>query len=84
MKEITLIVERECSGAYVASWDSPDGKGGITTHGFTLGELQDNVGKAVACHFEDGQAPQSIRLVFRGVRGLLMDYVPNRVTRDPQ
>jgi len=64
-KEITLIVERdEDSGFYVASWDAPTGKGGITTQGRDLRELEENVREAVACHFEDGQAPQSFRLHF--------------------
>jgi hypothetical protein len=32
MKEITLSVERDEDDAYfVASWDDPSGKGGITT-----------------------------------------------------
>ena len=65
MKEITLTVERdEESGCYVASWDAPRGKGGISTQGRDLRELQDNVTEAVACHFDDGKAPRSIRLHF--------------------
>ena len=65
MKEITLTVERdEESGWYVASWDAPRGKGGISTQGRDLRELQDNVKDAVACHFDDGKAPRSIRLHF--------------------
>ena len=65
MKEITLTVERdEESGGYVASWDAPRGKGGITTQGRDLRELQENVTEAVACHFENGKAPRAIRLHF--------------------
>jgi len=65
MKEITLKVERdEESGWYVASWDAPRGKGGITTQGRGLRELQDNVREAVSCYFDEGKAPRSIRLHF--------------------
>jgi predicted RNase H-like HicB family nuclease len=52
MKEITLTVDRdEDSGWFVASWDAPRGKGGITTQGRDLRELQDNIKEAVRCHF---------------------------------
>ena len=65
MKEITLTVERdEDSGWFVASWDAPRGKGGISTQGRDLRELQDNVWEAVRCHFENGKAPARIRLHF--------------------
>jgi predicted RNase H-like HicB family nuclease len=65
MKEITLTVERdEASGEYVASWDAPRGKGGIVTQGVDLRELQENVQEAVACYFDEGKAPRSIRLHF--------------------
>ena len=65
MTEITLTVERDDeSGWLVASWDDPGGKGGITTQGHDLRELQEMVKEAVLCHFENGQAPQTIRLHF--------------------
>ena len=65
MKEITLTVERdEESGGYVASWDDPQGKGGITTQGNNLTELQANIREAVQCHFDSGKAPKVIRLHF--------------------
>jgi predicted RNase H-like HicB family nuclease len=65
MKEITLRVERdEESGWFVASWDAPRDKGGITTQGRDLRELQDNVKEAVRCHFGKRKSPRRIRLHF--------------------
>jgi len=64
MKEITLKIERDESGWLVASWDAPNGQGGITTQGHDLRELQDNVKEAVLCHFERGEAPSTICLHF--------------------
>jgi predicted RNase H-like HicB family nuclease len=65
MSRITLQVERdEASGWYVASWDAPDGKGGITTQGRDLRELQTNVQEAVRCHFERETMPRQIQLHF--------------------
>ena len=65
MKEITLIVERdEDSGGYVASWDDPQGHGGITTQGKDLNELQANIREAVGCHFGRAKLPRGIRLHF--------------------
>ena len=65
MKEITLTVDQdEESGWLVASWDEPSGKGGITTQGKDLRELQQMVKDAVLCHFGKGKAPKSIRLRF--------------------
>ena len=48
----------------VASWDAPDAKGGITTQGKDLRELQVQVTDAVRCHFEPGDTPRKIRLHF--------------------
>ena len=63
--EITLTVERdEESGWLVASWDAPRGRGGITTQGKDLRELEHNVREAVRCHFEGGKLPGRIRLRF--------------------
>ena len=65
MDEITLQVERdEESGWLVASWDAPDGSGGITTQGQDLRDLQQQVTEAVAAHFDEGLAPHGIRLHF--------------------
>ena len=65
MDEITLQVQRdEESGWLVASWDAPDGSGGITTQGQDLRDLQEQVTEAVAAHFDDGTAPRRIRLHF--------------------
>jgi hypothetical protein len=64
MNEITFQVEREESGWLVASWDAPGGKGGITTQGRDLRELQENVRESVLCHFEEGNTPRAIRLHF--------------------
>ena len=64
-KEIVFTVESdEESGWYVAHWDAPRGKGGITTQGKDLGDLQANVREAVECHFENGAMPKHIRLRF--------------------
>jgi hypothetical protein len=62
MNEITFEVERDESGWLIASWDAPDGKGGIATQGQDLRELQENVKEAVVCHFEAAAAPRAIRL----------------------
>ena len=62
MNEITFEVERDDSGWLIASWDAPDGKGGIATQGQDLRELQENVKEAVVCHFEAAAAPRAIRL----------------------
>jgi len=65
MKEIILTVERDDdSGWLVASWDAPNGGGGITTQGKDLTELQANVRDAVRCYFDKDKAPRAIRLHF--------------------
>lgn len=54
MGSITLQVNRdEASGWYVASWDAPNGNGGITTQGQDIAALQTNVFEAVRCHFDE-------------------------------
>ena len=64
MDEIVFSVSQdEESGVLVASWDNPSG-GGITTQGANLGELQTMICDALACHFEEGACPRSIRLHF--------------------
>jgi hypothetical protein len=63
--EITFNVERcEESGMLIASWDEPDGKGGITTQGQDLTELQEMVKDAVLCHFDESAVPEAVRLHF--------------------
>lgn len=65
MKEIVFNVERDEEAAcFVALWDDPHGKGGITTQGHDLSELQAMVREAVLCHFDEGKAPKHIRLHF--------------------
>jgi predicted RNase H-like HicB family nuclease len=60
---ITFTVEQDEGGGYVASWDDPSG-GGISTQGGSLGELQDMIRDAVACHFEPAQRPGRVLLHF--------------------
>ncbi|PWU19205.1 MAG: 2-oxoisovalerate dehydrogenase [Verrucomicrobia bacterium] len=64
MREITFRVEHDESGWLVASWDEGEGKGGITTQGRDLRELQENLKEAVTCHFDEGNIPATIRLHF--------------------
>lgn len=65
MDEITFDVGRdEESGWLIASWDAPEGAGGITTQGKDLGDLQAQIIDAVATHFEAGETPRRIRLHF--------------------
>jgi hypothetical protein len=63
--EIVFNVERdEESSVFVASWGEADGHGGITTQGRDLSDLEAMVREAVLCHFNQGQAPERIRLDF--------------------
>jgi predicted RNase H-like HicB family nuclease len=66
MSEITFTVS-PCAetGVLVAAWDAPGG-GGITTQGASVEELHANIREALACHFDDGEAPARIRLHFAG------------------
>jgi hypothetical protein len=65
MTEIVFNVERDEESSFLAaSWDEADGKGGITTQEQDLSVLQSIVREAVLCHFDDGKAPESIRLHF--------------------
>ncbi len=67
MKEITFTVERdEVESCFVASWDDPSGKGGITTEGGDLRELQDMVLDAVTGYFHAAgmPTPSRVRLHF--------------------
>ncbi len=60
--EITFTVEpcHETSG-YVARWDDPLGRGGITTQGDSLSELQEMVADAVQGFFETDEEPPQVR-----------------------
>lgn len=40
------------TGGYVARWDDEPGRGGITTQGETLSELEEMIADAVAGFFE--------------------------------
>ena len=65
VKEIAFEVQRdEENGWLTASWDAPRGRGGITTQGKDLRELEQNVREAVRCHFENGKLPGRVRLHF--------------------
>ena len=65
MEEITFHVScDEESGWLIASWDAPDGSGGITTQGKDLRDLQAQIVDAVATHFEAGEIPRRLRLHF--------------------
>ncbi|MDQ3517314.1 MAG: 2-oxoisovalerate dehydrogenase [Gemmatimonadota bacterium] len=64
-EEITFVVEKdEDSDFLVASWDDPSGNGGIITQGADLKALQEMVGEAVRCHFEQADRPARVRLHF--------------------
>jgi hypothetical protein len=63
--EITFEVGvSEDSGWLVATWDAPQGGGGITTQGRDLRELQEQVQDAIQCHFDPGEAPRRVRFHF--------------------
>jgi predicted RNase H-like HicB family nuclease len=65
MSEITFHVEpcRE-TGGYVARWDAPRGRGGITTQGDSFAELDAMITDAVGGYFEPQERPKRIRLHF--------------------
>ena len=61
--EITYTVERnEHSSLLVASWDDPSGRGGITTQGEDLRELQDMVKDAATGYFRAAGVPVPSRV----------------------
>jgi len=65
--EIVFTVERdEDAACFVASWDDPSGKGGITTQGEDLRELQDMVKDATTGYFQaiGVSVPSRVRLHF--------------------
>ncbi len=67
MEEITFTVERDDEDAcYIAFWDDPSGKGGITTQGDDLRELQEMILDATTGYFESTgkPAPSRVKLHF--------------------
>jgi hypothetical protein len=60
MDEIIFMVTEAVEGGYVASAVGP----AIVTEADTLPELQEMVRDAVQCHFDEGDAPRTIRLHF--------------------
>jgi predicted RNase H-like HicB family nuclease len=61
--QITIRVDTCAeSGALVASWDDPEGSGGLTTQSETLSELEGNIREAISAHFEPGEIPKRVRL----------------------
>jgi predicted RNase H-like HicB family nuclease len=64
VREITFTVESSEDGGFVARWDDSPGRGGITTQGDTLAELQRMVADAVNLYFEGGDRPRGVRLHF--------------------
>jgi hypothetical protein len=66
MQKIHFNAEQdEESSLLVASWDEPDGKGGVTTQGRDLVELRAVVHEAVLCHFDEGHAPETVLIHVR-------------------
>lgn len=62
--EITFLVETDLEGgAFVASWDDPEG-GGITTQADTLRELAEALKEAAVCHFSSKNRPVKASLKF--------------------
>jgi hypothetical protein len=60
MSEIIFLVEEAAEGGYTAkALGSP-----IFTEANSIDELHASVRDAVQCHFDDGKAPQVIRLHF--------------------
>lgn len=60
--EITFTVEPfHETGGYVARWDDPLGRGGISTQGDSLRELQGMVADAVLGFFESEEEPPKVR-----------------------
>jgi hypothetical protein len=60
MNEIIFMVEEAPEGGYLARALGQS----IMTEADSLAELHANVRDAVRCHFDDGQAPQVVRLHF--------------------
>ncbi len=60
MNEIIFVVEEAPEGGYIARALGES----IFTEADDLGSLHDRTRDAVRCHFEEGKAPQIIRLHF--------------------
>ena len=60
MNELIFLVEEAPEGGFTARALGHS----IFTEGETLEELRRNVREAVQCHFDEGKAPQVIRLHF--------------------
>jgi hypothetical protein len=60
MSEIIFLVEEAAEGGYTAKALGP----AIFTEAETMDELHANVRDAVQCHYDEGKAPQMIRLHF--------------------
>jgi hypothetical protein len=60
MSEIIFLVEEAAEGGFIAQALGH----AIFTEAESLDELRASVREAVACHFDDGQSPQLIRLHF--------------------
>lgn len=58
MSELLFLVEEAAEGGYTARAATAS----IFTEADTLDELRKNIRAAVDCHFDDGLAPQLIRL----------------------
>lgn len=58
MSELLFLVEEAVEGGYTARAATES----IFTEADTLDELRKNIREAVDCHFDDGLAPQLIRL----------------------
>lgn len=58
MHEIIFLVEEADEGGYTARAVNE----AIFTEGDSLDDVRRNVREAVECHFDDGKAPQLIRL----------------------
>jgi hypothetical protein len=58
MNEIIFLVEDALEGGLTARALGES----IFTEGETIDELKQNIREAVACHFEEGEAPRVIRL----------------------
>jgi predicted RNase H-like HicB family nuclease len=50
------------TGGYVARWDDLPEKGGITTQGETLSELEEMIADAVSGYFDSPDRPQKVNL----------------------
>lgn len=58
MKELIFLIEEAVEGGFTARALGE----GIFTEADTMDELKANIKEAVACHFEDENLPQLIRL----------------------